>query len=369
MFANQLHTMANNRDNLPCVSVILAVRNEAEFIATTLRSLVDQSTQNFELEILVIDGMSADGTPERAARIAEAYPRIKLLDNPGKTAPAAFNIGLQAAKGEYVCILGAHAFYPKEYISVCLSELLAHDAVGCSGKVITRPAHNTLQARLAAWTLGHRFASSTHSVRTQTEGYVDTVPFPLMCKKDLLKAGGYDESLVRNQDNDMNQRLRKMGYHLFLTAKTHCFYFSRPDVKTLLRHAWRTGFWNAITLSKRPASMCLRHFVPFLFASTLLLLAVCVLRGLFISPPAARLAAIVLATLISVHWGIGLLAAIEVGLREHAYEALLLPPVIFLFHIAYGTGTLAGFVLVLTGLIRHRLSSLLSIGREFVLNR
>jgi len=358
-----------NFENRPCVSGIMATLNEVECIEIALRSLLEQSVDDFELEILVIDGMSADGTREKAARIAEAYPSIKLLDNPKKTAPAAFNIGLQAAKGEYVCILGAHTFYPKEYLLLCLHELLAHDAVGCSGKVVTRPPENTVQARLVAWTIGHRFASSGHSVRTQPEGYVDTVPFPLIRKQALLQAGGYDESLIRNQDNDMNQRLRKMGYRLFLTAKTSCFYFSRPDIKSLLKHAWRSGSWNAITLTKRPASMSLRHFVPFLFVSTLLLLAMFLLGGLFISAPTAGFAAIALVILISAHWTMGLLAGIEVCLREHACEALLLPAIIFLFHIAYGTGTLAGFLVTLGESIQHSLSSLLAMGREFVLNR
>jgi len=106
-----------------------------------------------------------------------------------------------------------------------------------------------------------------------------------------------------------------------------------------------------------------------LFVSTLLLLAMFLLGGLFISAPTAGFAAIALVILISAHWTMGLLAGIEVCLREHACEALLLPAIIFLFHIAYGTGTLAGFLVTLGESIQHSLSSLLAMGREFVLNR
>src|SRR5262249_21748408 len=155
----------------------------------------------------------------------------KLFSNPARNTPAAFNIGLRAAAGQYVCIMGAHADYDPNYISVCLKELLAHDAVGCSGKVVTAPANSSRQARLVAWVLGHPFASSTRSVRTQPEGYVDTVPFPVLYKQALLDAGGYNERFFRNQDNDMNQRLRALGYKLYATHKTTCRYFARPTIK------------------------------------------------------------------------------------------------------------------------------------------
>src|SRR5262249_20914634 len=161
-------------------------RNEGRFIEATLRSLRMQKTPGFHLEILVVDGMSDDDTRQKVASLASKDKRIKLISNPARYTPAALNLGIRAAAGEYVCIMGAHASYDLDYISICLEELIEHDAVGCSGKIVTAPADSTLQARLVAWALAHPFASSSGSVRTQKEGFVDTVPFPIMRKQALL---------------------------------------------------------------------------------------------------------------------------------------------------------------------------------------
>src|SRR5262249_60009814 len=96
-----------------CISVVMPVFNEGPFIEETLRSVQGQETPGFDLEILVIDGMSQDSTREKIAALATDDPRIKLLSNPLRHTPAAFNIGLRAASGEYVCIMGAHASYDR----------------------------------------------------------------------------------------------------------------------------------------------------------------------------------------------------------------------------------------------------------------
>src|SRR5260370_41165166 len=89
-------------------------------------------------------------------------------------------------------------------MSVCLQELQRHGTIGCSDRVITVPADDTLQAKLTAWTLASRFASSPTSVRTRTGGFADTIPFPVFRKEPLLEIGGYDEALHRQQDNKRN---------------------------------------------------------------------------------------------------------------------------------------------------------------------
>lgn len=332
---------ANKR---PAVSVIMPVLNEGPFIERAIRSLQHQQTPDFDLEILVVDGLSQDGTRETIVRLAVEDRRIKLLSNPSRHTPAAFNVGLRAAAGQYVCILGAHADYDPDYISVCLEELLAHDAVGCSGKVVTAAANSSAQARLVSWTFSHPFASSTRSVRTQPEGYVDTVPFPILCKQALLDAGGYNERLIRNQDNDMNQRLRAMGYKLYATHKTACQYFARPSISSFLSYAATTGRWNAVSLKTNRASLSFRHLMPALFVTSLLaLLGVLGVEFMF-RGRAPSVVYLVLGIILVCHWGPGTLAGIQVSFRNKTSLALLLAPLIFAFHCCYGWGTLRGLL-------------------------
>lgn len=310
-----------------------------------MHSLLQQKRSDFDLEILVIDGGSSDETVALVEPFL-ADPQVKVLRNPARSAPAAFNLGLRAAAGEYVCILGAHATYDEDYIETCYREMLAHNADGCSGRMITVPAGNRTSAKLAAWCLGHAFASSPNSVRTQSSGFADTIPYPIFRKQALLAAGGYNEQLVRNQDNDMNHRLRAAGRSLYLTGKTCATYVARPDITSLWSYAYRTGKWNAYTLGINASCMRLRHFVPLGFVVSALagmLAALCSL--LAHHSPAGSL--IFLAFILGAHLLFGLAAGMQRFIAERSLATLLLPPVILGFHLAYGFGTLAGFSQVL----------------------
>jgi GT2 family glycosyltransferase len=324
------------------VTVVMPVLNERHLIAAALQSVRAQATPNFQLEILVVDGMSEDGTRQKIAELAAEDPRIRLLNNPQRHTPAALNLGLRAATGDYVCIMGAHASYDPDYIAVCLEEMIAHDAVACSGKVITVPGDSSLQARLVAWAVEHPFASSSASVRTQAEGYVDTVPFPVIRKQALLDAGGYNERLLRNQDNDMNQRLRAMGFRLYATAKTRCRYCPRPGIKPFLQYAFSSGLWNARSMKENPASLAFRHFVPLAFVTVLLILSLFVSAALLAPGLLTSGAALALGIIVAAHLGMGAMAGVEVGLREKTAAALCLAPLILAFHCCYGLGTLRG---------------------------
>jgi succinoglycan biosynthesis protein ExoA len=324
------------------VSVIMPVFDERESIEHCLRSVLGQITDGFELEVLVVDGNSADGTAEMVAAIAAGDDRIRLIHNPIRKTPVAFNLGLHAARGEYVCILGAHTVYPPDYISVCLQELRRRGAVGCSGRIVTVPAENTLQARLSAWTFGSSFASSPTSVRTRIEGFADTIPYPVFQKEPLLEVGGYDEALERNQDNDMNQRLRARGYRLYLTSRTKCQYRARPTLAALWKYAFRTGWWNGVSLRHKPASMSLRHLVPSLFVLTLLGLIGIGLLSQLVTGQFASGAITALLLVLGAHLAVGIAAACTTAVRDRAFGPLLLPPVFLAFHIAYGFGALVG---------------------------
>jgi len=321
------------------VSIIVPVLNEARHIQETVESLLKQDASPLTTELLFIDGGSCDGTREIIRRYAVARPSIKLLENPQHTTPVALNIGLHAAHGEYVGILGAHASYPPDYIKTCLEEMKAHDAAGCSGCLRTSPVNQTLGARLAAWCMGHRLASSGKSVRTHREGFADTIPFPVFRKQALIDAGGYDETLARNQDNEMNERLRAKGHRLYLTARTQAAYYARPGVWSMLVHAYNTGRWNGKTARRRRGGLSLYHFVPFAFLVT-------TLAALALVPLVARRSVILawLLTLpVAAHLVLGTYAAIETAIHDHSAGALLLAPVILAFHLAYGMGTAVGF--------------------------
>jgi glycosyltransferase involved in cell wall biosynthesis len=342
---HSLRRMTHAISEKPLVSVIIAACNESAFIEETVRSVLNQSEDSFDLELLVIDNGSTDSTPEIVSLLATEDRRVKLLCDNSKSTPAAFNTGLRAAQGGYVAILGAHALYPPQYISVCLRELERHDAVGCSGKILTIAANDSWQARVCAWAMGHPFCSSGNSVRTQREGFVDTIPFPVMRKANLVDVGGYDETLLRNQDNDMNQRLRARGYKLFLTEKVHCLYYASSSLAELGKWGYRCGRWNAVSLRRNPNSLRPRHLVPLMFVLSILSLTSVFFAALVsdwsrVIPVGLLLGCLALGS----HLLLGTIAAAQVSEREKSLLGLCLPLVILGFHLVYGWGTLIGMV-------------------------
>ena len=328
----------------PTVSIILPVLNEAKFIRETVTSLLNQALPDFDLEVLVVDAKSTDGSRQILSEMAKADGRVRIFVNENIKTPFAFNIGLREAKGEYVCILGAHSTYQRDYVSVCLNELIAQHAAGCSGRVITRPASNTLQARLVAWALAHRFGSSGKSFRTQHEGFVDTIPYPVMRKQALIEVGGYDEGMFRNQDNDMNQKLQAKGHKLYCTWKTQCFYHPPGSIKKLFKYAFHNGFWNAISIKENFASMGLRHVVPFAFLAALVASLIVGIAGLLSPKLGNGWLVIPFPVLLGLHLSLGLVAGIQICAREKSAWALLLPLLFFAFHLSYGFGTAWGFL-------------------------
>jgi succinoglycan biosynthesis protein ExoA len=333
----------------PLVSVILATYNEARFIESCLVSILSQQatipgTGDFEIEVLAVDGISHDGTRNILDRYAARDPRVRVIANERRRTPFAFNLGLQHARGEYVCIFGAHSVYRDDYIAVCLAELVAHSAAGCGGRVVTVPAGTALGARLSAWTMSHPFGSSRKSFRTQSEGAVDTVNYPVLQRDLVLAAGGYDVELTRNQDNDLSQKLRARGHILYCTWKTQCLYFPKPTVSGLLRYGFTNGYWNVLSLRKNPASMAARHFVPLVFVLCLLVTVLVAVSGALLPPPYALPTQLPLAVLLGMHLGLGSGVALQLAVRDRSLGALCLPAIFLGFHFAYGYGTLSGFV-------------------------
>jgi len=328
----------------PLVSAILAVHNEERHIEAVLKSLLLQETASFDLEIIILDGESSDATREIVRRIASDDTRVTLVVNHQRKTPYAFNLGIQQAKGEYVCIFGAHTIYPANYIAICLEELKIRGAVGCSGVVITRPDGDGIESRLVAWALSHPFGTSSRSMRTRGAGFSDIVPYAIFLKSALVEVGGYETHLHRNQDLDLNQKLRARGYKLYVTDRTACEYFVSSSLSSLAKYTFKNGYWNIISLRMNPGSMAVRHFVPGAFVVALFLSLMASMlslsakgdAGLWLRSPLFLLTAV---------YGIGsIAAACGVSLREKSTEPLLLPIVFLLLHISYGGGTLSALV-------------------------
>ncbi len=314
------------------VSVVMPVYNESKYIDKCIQSLLLQDYPKGDMEWIFVDGNSLDDTVERIQNYATQYHElIKVLNNPHKIVPYAMNTGIVASKGKYVIRLDAHADYATDYITKCVHYLDTIDADNVGGVADTK-SHGFVGNCIAKM-LSSRFGVGNSEFRTNgSSGYVDTVPFGAFRREVFSKYGGYDERLVRNQDNEMNYRIRKNGGKIYLADDIHLSYYCRDSIKGISDMAKKNGMWNVITLKLCPGAMGLRHFIPMVFALSIISL---VLLGL-ISRWFWWLITIELALYLSLDVYFSIRKAGNV--KEIGMLLLLFPT----FHISYGVGSMKG---------------------------
>ena len=321
------------------LSVICPILNEDKYIGQFLDSLLQQDYPKDDLEILLVDGMSKDKTRDIVAEYTAQYPFIRLIDNPDKIVPYAMNRGIEAAKGEIIMRLDAHASYQPDYFSVLVNGLcrLRADNVGtvCKTDVLNKTP-KTLAIREV---LGNKFGVGNSTFRTgiDREQEVETVPFGCWPREVFEKYGKYDVRLVRNQDIELNKRIIRGGGKIYILPDTYCTYLARETWRALAKNNYGNGKWNILTVyyTKMFSSLSLRHFIPLLF---LLSLVVPVLL-VFIWWPFA------LVSFASLLAYIGLLSAVSLKLMiQKKLNFFYLLITFFVLHLSYGWGSMMGIL-------------------------
>lgn len=317
----------------------MPVRNEGSYIHRSLRSVLAQDYPAELLEIIVADGMSTDGTREIIREMMSAHPCVTLVDNPRLVAATALNAAMAGARGEIIVRVDGHCEIATDYVTNCVRHLM-HDGVdGVGGSVETVGESETAKAIAAA--MSSTFGVGGSAFRT-THGrtmLVDTIPFPAYTRQIVEAAGQYDETLVRDQDDEYNYRIRKLGGRLLLADDVRSRYYSRAGLTSLWRQYYGYGFWKARVLRKHPRQMKARQFAPLAFV-------VCLLIGAALSPFSSR-ARRMLAAVILAYVGASGVASWRVANATDPRYLPVLPAAFAAMHLSYGAGFLVGNARVL----------------------
>lgn len=326
------------KQELPFVSVVMPVRNEASYIVRSLTSVINQDYPAERMEIIIADGMSSDATREIIASFQSRFANIRLIDNPGKIAPTGLNRATELAKGEIIARVDGHCEIAPDYISRAVEHLQTGEADGVGGPIETIGENATAEVIAAAMSSVFGVGGSAFRTVKDKTMLADTIAFPVYTRAIIQRAGGYDEELVRNQDDEYNYRMRKLGAKLLLAADVRSRYYSRGSLGKLFKQYFQYGFWKVRVLQKHPRQMSPRQFIPPAFVASLLGsigLSVFSVFGWW-----------VLAGIIGCYVTVNLLASARILLsnRPLRIQFFLLPVVFASLHLSYGLGFIFGFI-------------------------
>ncbi len=255
----------------PEITIVIPVRNERAFINATLDSVLRQHL-TLELEVIVAEGRSSDGTRELLDNRAKAEPRLKIVDNPSGATPSALNRALEAARGRFLVRVDGHSLIDPDYVQRLVDHLLSGNCDGVGGRKQAIGESDFGQAVAAAH--GSRFGIGDSSYHFAGDArYVDHVPFGAYRADLARKIGGWNERLTRNQDFDFDYRYVRAGGRLLLDPSIVVEWSVRESPPRLARQYFEYGFWKAQVFIRHPRSLHLRWLAPPALAGGLVLAA------------------------------------------------------------------------------------------------
>ncbi len=321
---------------LPVVSIVIPIRNEASSIAGCLDAIRAQNYPPDRLEVLVVDGASTDDSVAIVRARAAADPRIRLLHNATGLIPVGLNIGIRAARGDVFARVDARARLQPDYFATAVRLLRETGADNVGGAV--RSVSPGYTARVLAAAVASRFGIGGAAVRYRdgAQRDVDTVYLGVYPRRVLERIGLYDEEMVRDQDDELNFRLREHGGRVVLSPRLVSTYLNSGSLRRFLRQQFLYGYFKVRVCQKHPRMMSVRHWVPPAFT-----------LGLLAGPPAAIVsstAAQVLGGVLGIYLLCAVTASAAEARRAGVRCAAPLPVVFLLLHATWGLGFLAGLV-------------------------
>jgi succinoglycan biosynthesis protein ExoA len=324
----------------PSVSIIVPCFNEQATIGALLAAIVRQTYPADRLEVVIADGLSVDGTRKEIARFrAENLGlRIDIVDNTRQTIPAGLNRAISASTGEIVVRLDAHSIPIPEYVERCVQALEEGKGDNVGGVWSIVSGDRGTVARGIAAAAAHPLGAGDAQYRLGGKARaVDTVPFGTFRRDLLERVGGFDESLLTNEDYEFNFRIRQAGGRVWLDPDIRSEYVARATLAQLARQYWRYGYWKYRMLVRYPQSLRWRQALP-----PLLVLAV---LGLTVLAPVWGPARVGLSVVAVCYGAAVFISAGDMALRR---DDLWLAPAgmaaLVVMHFAWGGGFLWSLV-------------------------
>jgi glycosyltransferase involved in cell wall biosynthesis len=254
-------------DNLqtPFLSVIIAVRNEERYISGTLRELQEQDYPPGQVEFLVCDGMSTDGTRKIVTQMAAQDKRIRLLDNPRLRSSSGRNVGFRAGRGDLFLVIDGHVEIGNRQLFRNVADCFSDSGADCLGRPQPLIAASDSPWALAIIDarrslLGRNPASLIYS---DYEGLAPAATNGAAYRRSVFSQIGYvDETFDACEDLEFNTRADLAGLRCFTSPKLTVKYFARDSVRALFIQQFRYGFGRFKYVTRHPSHLSVSQLAP-----------------------------------------------------------------------------------------------------------
>ncbi len=325
---------------MPTVSIIIPCFNEEKTIGPLLAALAVQSFPLNQMEVIIADGMSIDGTRVEIERFTQKHSELKIVvvDNPKKAIPSALNTAIQTSQNEIIIRLDAHCIPQPDYVERCVADLESGLGQNVGGVWEIKPGGNGWQARSIAAAASNPLGVGDARYRyATTAGIVDTVPFGSFYRSLIDQIGYFDEELLTNEDYELNVRIRRNGGRIWLDPTIRTQYFARPTFWSLMQQYWRYGYWKLRMLKKYPDTVRWRQVIPPFFVGGII--------GLIILSFFWRIAGWMLLFGLLAYFCILSLGGISTAQRDKDIALVFgIPLAMFLMHVCWGSGFLWSYI-------------------------
>jgi len=331
--------VVNTSSSFPIVSFIVVARNADKYLPDLFSDILAQDYPKDNLELLLVDSCSQDKSKEIMEEFAADHPNlmVKVLNNQGKILASGWNVALAEARGDIILRVDAHSRIPDDFLSSNVRRILAGEQI-VGGPVISKSPRG-LWGNLLSLAEKSKFGGGVAAFRNLGPSrYIDTLAYAAYHRKVFEAVGGYDERLVRSEDNEIHYRMKQAGFKFFFDPAIRSFHIPRSSLGGLLKQKYGNGLWIGLTMGIQPRCFVMRHFTPAIFVGAAILAFILGVGWSFWPP------LVLLGTLYGLAAFVFTVVAMTQAPSKVKPFCIFLPAIFLLMHLTYGVGTLIGLM-------------------------
>ena len=245
---------------LPEVSFVMPVLNDVRHLGAAVDSVLAQEGIG-EKELFLVLGNSVDGTNAVAASLAAAHSEIRIIANPRDLSSVAMNVGIRAATHDVIVRVDAHSVLPATYARDAIATLSRTGAVNVGGRMRAEGSNAFERAVALAYNSRGGLGGAVYHLGGKS-GPAESAYLGVFRRVEILEAGGFDETLGRGSDWELNSRLRQRGLLVWFDASLEVLYKPRSSLRGLAAQFYATGSWRGDLIRRLRGRMSPRYFAP-----------------------------------------------------------------------------------------------------------